>query len=118
MALQIETIRGLLRDNPEAADALLAKLKHETQDGLAGIRRIVYELRPPALDELGLVAALGEDRARFSSGGPGPLVSIEAPGDLPRLPAAVEVAAYRIAREAMTNVARHSGARTCTVRIA
>jgi signal transduction histidine kinase len=118
MALQIETIRGLLQDSPEAADALLAKLKDETQDGLAGIRRIVYELRPPALDELGLVAALGEERARFSSGGPGPLVSIEAPADLPPLPAAVEVAAYRIAREAMTNAARHSGASTCTVRIA
>jgi signal transduction histidine kinase len=118
MALQIDTIRGLLRDDPEAADALLAKLKDETQDGLAGIRRIVYGLRPPALDELGLVAALGEDSARFSSGGPGPLVSVEAPADLPPLPAAVEVAAYRIAREAVTNAARHSGARTCTVRIA
>jgi signal transduction histidine kinase len=118
MALQLETIRGLLRDDPEAADALLAKLKDETQDGLAGIRRIVYGLRPPALDELGLVAALGEDSARFSSAGPGPLVSIEAPADLPPLPAAVEVAAYRIAREAMTNAARHSGASTCTVRIA
>jgi signal transduction histidine kinase len=118
MALQIETIRGLLRDNPEAADALLAKLKDETQDGLAGIRRIVYGLRPPALDELGLVAALGEDSARLSSGGPGPLVSIDAPADLPPLPAAVEVAAYRIAREAMTNAARHSQASTCTVRIA
>jgi two-component system NarL family sensor kinase len=117
MALQIDTIRGLLRDNPDAADALLAKLKDETQDGLAGIRRIVYGLRPPALDELGLVAALGEDSARFSSAGPGPLVSIEAPADLPPLPAAVEVAAYRIAREAITNAARHSGASTCTVRI-
>ena len=118
MALQLETIRGLLRDDPEAADALLAKLKDETQDGLAGIRRIVYGLRPPALDELGLVAALGEDSARFSLDGLGPLVSIEAPADLLPLPAAVEVAAYRIAREAMTNAARHSGASTCTVRIA
>lgn len=118
VALQIEMVRGLLRDEPEAAEALLAKLKDETQDAIAGIRRIVYDLRPLALDELGLVTALREDGGRFSLRGPGLVVSVEAPDDLPALPAAVEVAAYRIALEAMTNAARHSGARLCSVRIA
>ena len=79
---------------------------------------MTYDLRPPALDELGLVGALGEQAASFA-GEPGrPLdVVVDARANLPPLPAAVEVAAYRIAVEAMTNVARHSGARTASVRL-
>ncbi|MFN2556452.1 MAG: sensor histidine kinase [Nitriliruptorales bacterium] len=116
IALQIETAQGLLRD-PQAADALLAKLKSETQGVIAALRRTVHDLRPPALDELGLVGALREDAARFASPGGGLLVFVEAPRDLPPLPAAVEVAAYRIALEGMTNAARHAGAQHCWLRI-
>jgi signal transduction histidine kinase len=118
VALQVETVRSLLRDDPAAADALLAKLKVETQSAIAGIRRIVYDLRPPALDELGLVGALREEGSRFVTNGGPLLVSVESSEDLPPLPAAVEVAAYRIALEGITNAARHSGASTCVVRIA
>src|SRR5206468_588777 len=78
-------------------------------------RRLVYDLRPPQLDELGLTGALREQAARFS----GQLaVSVAAPDELPPLPAAVEVAAYRIVTEALTNVARHAGASTCRVELA
>jgi two-component system NarL family sensor kinase len=118
VALQVETVRSLLRDDPGAADALLAKLKDETQSAIAGIRRIVYDLRPPALDELGLVGALREEGSRFAANGGPLMVSVEGDEVLPPLPAAVEVAAYRIALEAITNAARHSGASTCVVRIA
>jgi signal transduction histidine kinase len=118
VALQVETVRSLLRDDPAAADALLAKLKDETQSAIAGIRRIVYGLRPPALDELGLVGALREEGSRFAANGGPLLVAVEGADDLPPLPAAVEVAAYRIALEGITNAARHSGASTCVVRIA
>ena len=48
--------------------------------------------------------------------GPGLAVSLDAPRQLPALPAAVEVAALRIVQEALTNVVRHAGARTCVVR--
>jgi signal transduction histidine kinase len=75
----------------------------------------VYELRPPALDQLGLGSALIEFASQFDDNGLHVDVSI--PDRLPPLPAAVEVAAYRIALEALTNVARHSRARTCTVRL-
>jgi signal transduction histidine kinase len=118
VALQVETVRSLLREDPAAADALLAKLKDETQSAIANIRRIVYDLRPPALDELGLVGALREEGSRFAANGGSLLVSVEGADDLPPLPAAVEVAAYRIALEGITNAARHSGASTCVVRIA
>ena len=72
-------------------------------------------MRPPALDEFGLVPVLRETAAQYGQNGPE--ISVEAPENLPTLPAAVEVAAYRIAGEALTNVVRHAEARTCVVRI-
>jgi signal transduction histidine kinase len=117
VALQMETVHSIVRTDPQGATALLARLKEDTQAAITGIRRIVYGLRPPALDELGLVGALREEGGRFASNGRGLLVSVEAPEDLPPLPAAVEVAAYRIALEGLTNAARHSGAGTCLVRL-
>jgi signal transduction histidine kinase len=76
----------------------------------------VHALRPPALDELGLIPALREGAAQYSQNGL--RVSVKAPESLPPLPAAVEVATYHIAQEAMTNVVRHAEARNCSVRIA
>jgi signal transduction histidine kinase len=76
----------------------------------------VHALRPPALDELGLIPALREGAAQYSRNGL--RVSVEAPKSLPSLPAAAEVATYHIAQEAMTNVVRHARARNCSVRIA
>ena len=83
---------------------------------ITDIRRLVYALRPPVLDELGLVSAIGEHIGRYNQPN-GLRVSINAPDRLPLLPAAVEVAAYHIALEALTNVARHANARTCRIRL-
>jgi signal transduction histidine kinase len=116
LTLKLDAARNLLEDNPGAADALLIELKTQTQTAIADIRRLVYDLRPPALDELGLVGALREHAAAHSSTN-GLKVSIEAPPALPVLPAAAEVAAYRIALEALTNVARHARAQECVVRL-
>src|SRR6185295_17168744 len=88
----------------------------QMQDELANIRRIAYGLRPPALDELGLVGALKEHIASHNQV-QGLQITLEAPENSPPLPAAVEVAAYRIALEAMTNVSRHAAARHCCVRL-
>ena len=76
---------------------------------------MVYDLRPPALDDLGLVLALREQAAHYSQAGL--QISIDASDKLPPLPAAVEVAAYRIVQEALTNVVRHAQARACAVRL-
>lgn len=117
LTLKLDAVRNLLEDDPNAADALLVELKVQTQTAIADIRRLVYNLRPPALDELGLVGALREHAAIHNSAN-GLKTSIEAPPALPVLPAATEVAAYRIALEAMTNVARHARAQECIVRLA
>ena len=97
---------------------LLSRLKAETQRAVTDIRRIVYGLRPPALDELGLAGALREEVARLEQQAPGLSVVLHLPArGVAGLPAAVEVAAYRIVTEALTNVLRHAAARCCQVRI-
>ena len=115
-ALTIDAVRALMRRDPDAAEELLLELKADAQDAVADIRRLVYGLRPPALDDLGLLGALRETAEQY--GAKGLSVSVEAPESLPPLSAAVEVAAYRIAQEALTNVARHAGAKACTVSLA
>ncbi|MDP9358222.1 MAG: sensor histidine kinase [Chloroflexota bacterium] len=114
--LKLDAARNLLAREPQAADAILIGLKVQTQTAISDIRRLVYDLRPPALDELGLVPAIREQATSFSQHGLG--VSVEAPEELPPLPAAVEVAAYRIVQEALTNVVRHATAHACHVTIA
>ncbi len=111
LTLKIETIRNRFAREREL-DAMLVELTARTQDALADIRRLVYGLRPPALDELGLLAAI---RQAAQADQAGLRVTVNAPDSLPPLPAAVEVAAYRIAQEALTNVVRHAGANACEI---
>ena len=115
LTLTIAAARELLRHDVDAADTLLKELAIHTQAAIADIRRVVYALRPPALDDLGLVLALREQAASYSR--VGLKITLDAPEQLPPLPAAVEVAAYRIVQEALTNVVRHAQARNCLVRL-
>jgi signal transduction histidine kinase len=114
LALQLEAARN--RAGPDAdLHRSLDDLARRTRAAVADLRRLVYALRPPALDELGLAAAL-EQAGRLTAEG---MVEFEFedPGELPPLPAAVEVATYRIAQEALTNVVRHAGARRCELKL-
>jgi trans-2,3-dihydro-3-hydroxyanthranilate isomerase len=119
-ALKIDLIDTLLPGNSGRPQELLRELRTEVGAAIDDIRRLVYELRPAALDQLGLIGALREQAAHFAATEAGEhlAISVEGPDELPPLPAAVEVAAYRIAAEAITNAARHSGALHCRVRIA
>lgn len=116
MVMRAEVAADLTQRDPEAAAEMLQALRLEAQGALADIRRMAYELRPPALDELGLVGAIRQQAEQL--GASAPTLEISAPAMMPPLPAAVEVAAYRIAVEAFANAARHSGARRCQLRLA
>ncbi len=113
LTLYAGNARGALRDDPDAAQAWLGQLEDGIRAVVKDIRRLAYDLRPPALDELGLVGALGQHAEGMATP-----TRMTAPDDLPPLPAAVEVAAYRIVAEAMLNVDRHADATRCDVRLA
>ncbi|MGR6914141.1 sensor histidine kinase [[Actinomadura] parvosata] len=107
MAMTINMARLSLKSSPEAADELLRELHAGMSAVTSDIRELVYGLRPPALDDLGLARAVRDLAARSS---PGTEVEVEVEGDLEDLPAAVEVAVYRIVQEALTNIGRHAEA--------
>jgi signal transduction histidine kinase len=114
VALGLDALNRIALDDPAGASVLADQLRGEVQASLADVRRLVEDLRPPALDQLGLVGAVRQHGTRLTERDPGLEVAVDA-SSLPPLPAAVEVAAYRIATEALTNVSRHAGARHCHV---
>lgn len=114
--LTIDAISKLLERDPATARELLDHLKAQSQAAIQDIRRLVYALRPPTLDELGLVAALREGARQYEQMGRRVEITT-APHPFPSLPAAVEVAVYRITQEALTNVIRHTPAQACYVTI-
>ena len=102
------------RPDVAARAALLIEAREEVKDAIAELRRLVEDLRPPAIDEVGLLAAIRQRAGALS----GELaIEVAGPDPLPALPAAVEVAVFRIASEAMTNVARHADASRCRVAV-
>ncbi len=113
ITLKLDATRNLLPPTAEQSAQLLKELKNQTQGAIADIRRLVYDLRPPALDELGLVGALHEYATRARS--EELEISMQVREPLPPLSAAVEVATYRIVTEALANVQRHAHARHCRV---
>jgi signal transduction histidine kinase len=113
MTLQAETACELIPEQPDVAARILSDLVGQLQSSTADIRRLVYDLRPPALDDLGLAEALRlfvtRSRSRQLR------LDLDLPPVLPPLSAAAEVAVYRIVQEAVVNVLRHAGAASCTV---
>jgi two-component system, NarL family, sensor kinase len=110
--MRLEVARELMDRDPVAARDLVARLVDQTEADIGEVRRLVDGLRPPALDQLGLVSALRQradlDNQAVALGSTAPRWTVTA-DELGVLPAAVEVAAYRIAVEAVNNAVRHSG---------
>jgi signal transduction histidine kinase len=111
--LTAATAHDLVRRDPDTAEQVLDTLQRNMRAAVADIRTLVDELRPPAL-ELGLMTAIKERTAEL-----GQLMEtrVEGPDNLPALPAAVEVAAYRICQEALMNVLKHADAHHVHVRL-
>lgn len=116
VAQRIGLATELLPRDPEHSARLLADLEGQVRSLLADIRQLVYALRPPALDQHGLVESVRIEAERVASSAL--TIEFQAPKVLPVLPAAVEIAVYRIALEAVTNVVRHARSRSCAVGIA
>ncbi|WP_203337286.1 sensor histidine kinase [Nocardioides limicola] len=108
---RVDTARSLLDRDPSAAARLLDDVGTQTRAVIDQIRDLVRALHPPELDELGLAGAVEAAAGRF------PNLMVRVVADPVTVPAVTEIAAYRIATEALTNVARHAGAQAATVRI-
>lgn len=113
LRMQLSALRHSIRSDPDTAEALIDSLRDDVRAATADIRRLVYDLRPPLLDEHGLLGAIRHLVVLLS----GATLTIDAPAVLPPLPAALEVAVYRIAAEAVQNVARHAKASACTIQL-
>jgi signal transduction histidine kinase len=111
-AARVDACRNLLTRDVPQVETLLDSVRCDLTDGLADLRRLVYTLRPPVLDELGLTEALRQICSRSTVP-----TALTMPDALPELPAAVEITVYRIVAEAVTNVVRHAGASRCTVQL-
>jgi len=117
LSLRFGLARARLRHgDPVAADDVLASAENELGDDIAELRRLMSDLRPPALDEGGLQGALRDhcDVVAARTGG-------EVRFDYEfraAIPHDVEIVLYRIAQEALSNVARHAHARSTDVRVA
>jgi two-component system, NarL family, sensor kinase len=117
LAMGLGTAEAISAGQPELQE-LLGRLTAETQRAVTDLRRIVYGLRPPALDQLGLAGALHDQAERLRCQAPTLAISLDAPvKGLAGLPPMVEMACYRIVTEALANVARHAHATRCAVRI-
>ena len=111
--LRLDVIAARVGSGSAAAAAEIDNLRDDVRTTVTEVRRVVEGLRPPALDELGLVGALEQATSRLASG-TSLVVSVEA-DELSELSAALEVAAYRIVTEAVTNVVKHAKATRCVV---
>ena len=113
LTLKLDAARNLMSRDPGATELLLVELREHVQTLVHDVRRLVYALRPPTLDQLGLAGALREGVQQLEH--EGLRVELRLPHPMPPLSAAVEVAVYRIAQEALTNVLRHARATACLV---
>ncbi|MCF6736498.1 sensor histidine kinase [Blastococcus sp. KM273129] len=114
-AMQLDVAADLVHTDPDRAAAVLEAAAGYLRGSVSDVRRIVDDLRPAALDDLGLVPAVQEAAERLRTAGVE--VAVTGEGPLTGLSAAAEVAAYRITAEALANVAKHSGARHVDVRL-
>jgi len=120
LAMKLEVAHDLIPQDPDGAVQLIGQLADQTRAEIGEVRRLVDGLRPPTLDQLGLASALRHQADEHNAAaGPGRMRWVLHSDDrVDPLPAAVEVAAYRVVVEAVNNAMRHSDARRCEVTLA
>ena len=115
LRLTIGTAQRLIESEPARAGRMLADAHDDAQAAIEDVRRLAYDLRPPSLDELGLAAALRDQAERLV--GSACTLTFTATDVPDPLPAAVEVAAYRIGCEAVLNAVRQAAPARCLVEL-
>lgn len=119
LVMQVGIARKTMARDAVAADRILDELQDEMRGAIADIRQLIHGLRPPALDEFGLVLALRSRLLAFQHGHEGGVfIRLVAPEPFPTLTAATEVAIFRIVEEAVTNVVKHAHASKVTITLA
>ena len=117
-AFQADAASNLIHTDPAGAERLVDEIRTELRGAIDDVRRVVYGLRPIELDDAGLVGAIRQRLAGLPASEPGQIkVEMELPDQLPALSPAVELAAYRIASEAINNALTHSAGHRCLVAI-
>jgi two-component system, NarL family, sensor kinase len=117
-AFQADAASNLIHTDPAGAARLVDEIRTELRGAIDDVRRVVYGLRPIELDDAGLVGAIRQRLAGLPAREPGQIkVEMELPDQLPALSPAVELAAYRIASEAINNALTHSAGQRCLVTI-
>lgn len=106
---QLLRVTALKTDEDPRIQAIAERLEHSTADALEGVRRLALELRPPALDDLGLAEALAELCQRFRDQSD-LNVDLRVSGVRARFSPDVEMVLYRVAQEALTNITKHARA--------
>jgi signal transduction histidine kinase len=126
LAINAAVAEKYVKKEPDTAIDMLGDLRKVIRSTVDEIRTLVHDLRPPTLDELGLIGAVQERINELSKptryltdehGGHMTHIQFHHVKPLPAMPAAVEVAAYRIVTESLVNVIRHAQATACTVRL-
>jgi signal transduction histidine kinase len=115
LGMNIEAARNLYKINHKLGEELLITTHKQLKDAINDIRQLVYDLRPPILDELGLTFAINEFIRQYSHSEVNFQVFV--PPSVSTLPAAIEIATYRIIQESISNVIRHSNATECIIKI-
>lgn len=120
MTMQVGAARALLAVDVARAKTVLCELEGQLQDCTKEIRHLIEGLRPATLDQLGLLGAIRHHATVITAAPSAPSIELDADtadGRLDQLSAAVEIAAYRIVTEAVTNTVRHAAASHCTIRL-
>jgi len=116
LIFQTSIAEKLVDFQPDEAKRTLQEIRQQIRDCLTNVRQIIFDMRPMALDDLGLVPALQQFIARMSSRG---LLSTEfsSDGEQYELPKHVEIAIFRIVQEALNNVVHHAGVKQAQLRL-